>query len=244
MQDSKVEKETRPGSRTGVHFDVATEIDRPNTTPPLVSVPNLTNWNQPWINHAQYCVQANATQPQAETTNPVSLMAQQIAFLKPNSCFTVPANLVLPNLLIWTFPKTGCAVPNVAILRSAPQSPSREPNTNSHKWFPWEVVVLFTTWIHPQDRKHCRKCYANERFLNTSDERCRTRIRTCCVFCNALNGTYCFHGTRFSRNTGILKKKPSTRVETDVIQQKFFTMARVVRPVKEWQWLSSTNGRC
>ena len=86
VQESRVEKETLPGSLTGVHSDIATEIGRPHTTPPFVSFPNLTNSNQPSINHAQYSVQRHVTQPQAEPTNlyPVSLMAQQIATSKPN----------------------------------------------------------------------------------------------------------------------------------------------------------------
>ena len=61
VQDSKIEKETHPGSLTGVHADVATEFGRPNTTPPSVSVPNLTNSNQPPKNHFQYFVKPNAT---------------------------------------------------------------------------------------------------------------------------------------------------------------------------------------
>ena len=63
VQDSKVEKETRPRSITGVRSDVANEIGRPNTTPPFISVPNLTNWNQLSINLSQYSVQPNTTQP-------------------------------------------------------------------------------------------------------------------------------------------------------------------------------------
>ena len=108
-----------------------TEIGRPNTTPPFLSVPNLTNSNQPSNNHAQYSVQPKTTQPQAELTNHVSSMAQQVATSKRNSCFTVPINHVLPNLSAWTFPTTGCAVPNVTISQWAPQGPSEVPNTSS-----------------------------------------------------------------------------------------------------------------
>ena len=73
----------------------------------------------------------NATQLQAEPTNPVSLMAQQIATSESNSCFTEPANHVLPKLSAWTIPTTICAVPNFAISELALQGLSRAPNTNS-----------------------------------------------------------------------------------------------------------------
>ena len=129
--DCKSEKERRPGSLTGVHSDVATEIDRPYTTPPFVSVPNPTSLNQPSMNYAQYSLQSNA-QPQAESTNLVSLMAQQIATPKPNSCFTVPANHFLPNLPACTFPTTRCAVPNAAISQLAWQGFSRASNRNGY----------------------------------------------------------------------------------------------------------------
>ena len=46
VQDSRLERKTRPGSLTGVRSDFATEIGRP-------SVPHLTNSIQPSINHAQ-----------------------------------------------------------------------------------------------------------------------------------------------------------------------------------------------
>ena len=97
MHDSREERETRSGSVTGVRSGVATEIGRPNTTPIFVSVPNLTNLNQPSINHARYSVQPNATQRQPEPTNPdpVSLMVQQIATSKSTSSFNAPANHVL-----------------------------------------------------------------------------------------------------------------------------------------------------
>ena len=68
VQDSRVERETRPGFQTGVRSDVATEKAKPNTSPRFVSVPNLTNSNQPSINHPQYSVQPKATQPQPEPT--------------------------------------------------------------------------------------------------------------------------------------------------------------------------------
>ena len=58
-------------------------------------------------------------------------MAQQLTTSKPNSSFTVPANLVLPNLLAWTFPTTGSSVPNVTISQSAAQGLSRAPNMSS-----------------------------------------------------------------------------------------------------------------
>ena len=133
MQDSRVEREAHPGPLTEVRSDVATEIGRPNTTPPLVSVPNLTNLSQPSINHAQYSVQPDATQPQTEPTtpDPVSMRAQEMATLKPNSSFTLPANRVFPNLSAWNFPTTGHSVPLVAISLSAPPGFSRAPNTPS-----------------------------------------------------------------------------------------------------------------
>ena len=76
----------------------------------------------------------------------LSLMAQQIATSKPNSSFTVPANHVVPNLSAWTFPTTGCSVPNATISVSAPQGLSRAPNTKSgnNTTVP-QVRVLFTT---------------------------------------------------------------------------------------------------
>ena len=58
-------------------------------------------------------------------------MAQQIATSEPNSCFTVPAKHVLPNLSEWTIPTTACAVLNVAISQWASQGLSRALNTNS-----------------------------------------------------------------------------------------------------------------
>ena len=116
VQDSRVENETRPGSLTGILFILAT---------------NLTNVNQPAKDHAQYSVHPNATQPQAEPTNPVSMMSQQGATSEPNSCFTVPSNHVLPNVSAWTIPTTGCAVPFVAIAQLALQGLFRAPNTNS-----------------------------------------------------------------------------------------------------------------
>ena len=133
VQESRVENETLPGSLTGVRFDVATQFGRPNTTPLLVCVPNLTSSNRSSINLPQYSVQTNAIQPQTEPTNPdpVSLMAQQIATSKPNSSFTVPTNHVLPKLSAWTIPTIGCSVANGAISQLYPQDLSRAPNTNS-----------------------------------------------------------------------------------------------------------------
>ena len=58
-------------------------------------------------------------------------MAQQIATSKPNSCFAVPANHVLPKLSAWTFPATRSAVPNVAISQSTQQGLSGAPSTNT-----------------------------------------------------------------------------------------------------------------
>ena len=133
MQLSRVERETRPRSLTGLRSQVATENGRPNTSPPFVSVPNLTHSNQTSIKHVQYSVQPNAIQPQSEPKNLdlVSLMAQQIATSKPNSSFTVRAINVLPNLSAWIFPTTGRSVPHVAISQLAPQGLSRAPNTDS-----------------------------------------------------------------------------------------------------------------
>ena len=47
----------------------------------------------------------------------------------------------------------------------------------------------------------------------------------------ALNGTYCFQGTRLSSAAGVLKKRPSTIVETVAIQRRSITRARMARPV-------------
>ena len=58
-------------------------------------------------------------------------MAQQLTTSKPNSSFTVPSNLVLPNLLAWTFLTTGCSVPNNAKSQSAAHGLSRAPNMSS-----------------------------------------------------------------------------------------------------------------
>ena len=130
-----------------VRSDVATEIGGPKTTPPFVSVPNLTKPNQPSINHAQYSLQLNATQPQPEPTNPdpVSLMAQQTATSKPTSSFTVPANHASLDLSAWKFETTGCSLPNFAISQSAQQGLSRAPNTNSNNSDTVPQVVLVTS---------------------------------------------------------------------------------------------------
>ena len=96
VQDSSVENETRQGSLMRARSDSVTEIGRTNTTPPFFSVPYLTSLKQPSINHAQYSLQPDGTQPQTEPSNPdtVSKMAQQIATLKSNSSFAVPVNHV------------------------------------------------------------------------------------------------------------------------------------------------------
>ena len=143
MQDSKVDNE----SLTGIRSDVATEIGKPNTTTPFVSVPIMTHSNQTSINHTEYSVQLNATQPQPEPTSPdpVSLMAQQIATSKPTSSFTEPVNHVLPNLSVRIVPTTGLSVPHVAISQSAPQGLSGAPNTESDNSATVPQVVLVTS---------------------------------------------------------------------------------------------------
>ena len=69
VQDSRVEKQTRSVSLTGVRSNISAEILRPNTIPASFSVPNLTNLNQSSMNNAQYSVQSNATQPQPVPIN-------------------------------------------------------------------------------------------------------------------------------------------------------------------------------
>ena len=77
VQGSRVKKETRSRSLTGVPCDLTTKIGRPNTNPPFVSVPTATHLNQTSINHAQNCVQPNVTQsrPQATNHDSVSLIS-------------------------------------------------------------------------------------------------------------------------------------------------------------------------
>ena len=58
-------------------------------------------------------------------------MAQQIATSEPNSCFTMPAIPVLPNLSAWSIATTGVAVPSVAVSQLASQGLFRAPNTKS-----------------------------------------------------------------------------------------------------------------
>ena len=67
-------------------------------------------------------------QPKAANLDAVSLMAQKISASKPTSSFTMPTNHVLPA---WSFPTTGCSVPNLALSQFAPQGLSRAPSTNS-----------------------------------------------------------------------------------------------------------------
>ena len=79
-----------------------------------------------------------------------------------------------------------------------------------HKWIPLQVVVTFTTWIHPQDRTFCR-CHAKKRLADSFNERWRTRKCTRWVHCSPSIRTYCIQGTRFSLTACVLKKTLSTR---------------------------------
>ena len=208
----------------GIPSNAATEA-----TPPFVFVPVTTNPIHSSLNNAQHFVKRDAGQSQPEPTNrdPVTLMAQQIATSKPNSSFTVPVTHILLHLSAWIFPTSGCPEPHDAISQSAPQGFSRSPDTEVTKSYSstsssrnkWWYYLLLVSILR------------TKRFINSSDDRWKIRSCTNWVFRNASNGTYCFHGTKFSPTTGVLKKRLSTLVETGAKQRRSLTMARVVRPV-------------
>ena len=77
VQDSRVERETRPVSRMGISSNITTEISRSNTTPACDIVPSWTHSKEPSKTITQYSVQPNASQPQPipETPVPMPLLA-------------------------------------------------------------------------------------------------------------------------------------------------------------------------